>query len=120
MIDPLDRIMSALDLLRSEGMDPVALSAWEEARDAVHEARERHGALIAVARTARDFVGLLYERALETGDEDLIALLTGADPEAGDEPADAPGTPASNRQEPPDLCNVPLPFRADRRTGTRR
>lgn len=77
MTDPLDRILNALDVLHSEKLDPVLLDAWQDARSALHEVREHRAALVTVARRARDFVEIMYERALDTGDEDMLTLLAG-------------------------------------------
>jgi hypothetical protein len=105
MTDPLDRVLNALDLLHSEGMDPVVLDAWQEARDALHEARERHAALLAVAHRARELIDLLdrYQEALEDGDEDLIALVAGAGSEAEDRLVDALNNVVPDLQDEPEL-----------------
>lgn len=105
MTDPLDRVLNAVNALHSENMDPGALDAWGEAKTALHEARERYAALVAVAHQAQDLVDILdrYEEALEDGDKDLIALLSAAGSEVEDRLVDALNGVVPVLQEEPDL-----------------
>src|SRR3712207_6591343 len=91
MIDPLDHVLNALDTLHAESLDPVRLDAWQEAKAALQDARERCAALVSVAHRARNLVDILdrYEKAVEDGNRGLIAHLAEAGSEAEERLVDA-------------------------------